>query len=238
MRHTFTFKNINTLRTSSLMFDERIALMSREIVRNAEEHGAKKIDFFTMFYDGKKYIHMAHDAKPFDSLDHLKECLQPNTSGNDSGIQGSGMKLAMFLGADKEKAEVIVHSRNGDDSFTAKLTCADDNVAEIKELNKFNDFIKKIYGKYYNNFNCFVSYRVLDEGNRPTFYNAKNIALLLDMCPLDNVIFYYIPSKIIGKGKEKTYEEAISNEMTKHRKFFMSSEMKNDSIFLYHLVFC
>lgn len=207
MNRTFSLRNVSLSSSLNFNMSERIALMSREIIRNAVEHKAGCIQGSTVFYQGKRYLHLAHDGEPFSSLAYLKECLTPNTSGNNSGVQGSGMKTAMFLGADTEHAEIIIHSRNKDKAFSASLTCKDANNAQIDERKDLNSFVKKLYGEHYAKFNVFVFYRVQEN---KVLYDEKNIALLRDLCQVEDITFRFIHNMSIGDSLEKNNKNIVT----------------------------
>ena len=225
MRHTFSFKHLSLLKSLSLNQDERVALMTREIVRNAEEHGAKNVELLSATRNNKKYMIIAHDGNPFSSLDHLKDCLTPNTSGDCSGIQGSGMKLAMFLGAEKENAELIIHSKNDGLGFSARLVCGDLNDAVVEDCPEMNEFLPAFFGKFYKRFTVFCLYRFQESG---VVYTSKNIALLMDLCPVENVTVSYLAHCSLGGQSDiRTFEDAMKeSKRIRHRIYFSATELK------------
>jgi hypothetical protein len=204
--------------------------MIREIVNNSKEYNATENRLLTQVYKKKTYAHIANNADPFPSYDHLEACLHMGTSGNTengkvSGFQGSGMKLSMLLLAKKQYAELIIHSRSEKYGFfTAKLTCDGFNNVKIERYDEYNDYIKNFYGKHYNNFNIFISFRVTGRTSKNykqtdiVVFNEQNMSLFEQICPSNNMKIYFIPSRAIGDAKNcknKTYEEAISDSNTR-----------------------
>jgi len=213
-----------------LSFDKRVALMIREIVNNSKEYNATENRLLTQTYKKKIFAHISNNADPFTSYEQLEACLNIGRSGNTktgkiSGFQGSGMKISMFLLAMIEHAELIIHSRSDQyGSFTAKLTCDGFNDVKIERHYEYDDYIKNFYGKYYKNFNIFVSFRVTGRTSKSykqtdiIVFNEQNMSLFEQICPSNNMKIYFIPSRAIGDGKNcknKTYEEAMSDSNTR-----------------------
>ena len=217
MGYPFVAKATNLYRCSSRHNDERIATMAKEIIRNAKEQNGNKINMITEFYNGNRYVGMATNANPFDDVNHLSHCLIPSTSGDNSGLQGSGMKIAMFLGAKSSDAELIVHSHRGEkDGFSVRLT-SDGNDAIIEEYPAFSDHIRNSYGHQYKHWNNYFYYRSSAIGME---FSVKTMAFLIDLVNSEDFELWYL-AKTIGNGpgcKFLTYAEAIKGK-GRHRKY-------------------
>lgn len=216
MKHPFQPRQIDLY--DKLNGDVALALMTREILRNAKEHGATRAELMSLTVKGHSYALIVHDARPFESLDTLKTCMYPSTSGDNSGVQGSGMKVAMFYGADQSKAELLIHSRSSHENFSARLRCEDDGSAKVEDYDPFGDLVKKFFGEDYKNFNVFVMYRV----THGAWYDQKTVALAMDFCPVAGPMkIEFVPQKL-GDGGHENYQDFVKAKA--HRRVLISSE--------------
>ena len=217
-----------------MTWHERVAILTREIARNAKEQGATKMDLMVVQYKGDSYALIATNAKPFASLEKLKKCLEPGKSGGEAGVLGSGMKMAMFLCERDKHCKLIIHSRNVDDNaFSAQLSCSFVNTgwcpwACIEENASFGNYIEKFFGKYYTDFNCFFAYKL--EVNSRFGFSIDSVAIMRDYVDISGLEVNYFPyTKSIGKDfKHKSYEAVVDacGSTTKKTRVFSLDEIK------------
>lgn len=215
VRHPATFSN------TDIFFNVRreigLSLLVREIYTNAEEQDASDMVVFSTNINKCSYICIAHNGKHFSSQEFLSSCLTPNTSGKDSGIQGSGMKLGMFLVEESDGAELIIHSRSEETSFTSKLEVVN-GYYKTSNFNEFNTNVPKIFGKKYDNYNVFVFYKFQRKNFKVSaagIFDSNILSLMSEMKRSGKIRVSYIPhsNKFEGSCRKRIlkYSEALES---------------------------
>ncbi len=186
---TFT---IGTITRKEKYTDEsvRFALSARELLRNADSQLAKDIQIFNFEKLGTEYLCIAHNGKAFDDIGNLISCMRPNTTGGE-GVQGSGMKAAMFLLTENwTQSELVIHSHKDANAITAKLTCVNLNDACIEDVSgDWNQYVNQSMRSHYNDYNVYYFLKCVNERTKNKKKNGNSICrdeytqLLVEMCP-------------------------------------------------------
>jgi len=207
----------------------KYALLARELVVNGYQHGAKNIIIANITVNKTNYVMIAHNGKEFGTKEHLKRCLRPSNSYGNTGIQGNGMKAAMFLSINtispSTDAEMIVCSKNTDktEDFALKLSCEKLNNALITDVTDEISF-KKILGEYYDDYNVLTLVKTslfssMDR-NKEKFFTFETARLLVESCP-------EICNKLEIRSSFGIYNESI-NDKEKMRKIHTSQEFDDN----------
>jgi len=165
---TFSMSTVNR-KERHYSEEKRIALVCREFLYNGHTQGAKNFLIFNFLKDGSHYLAIAHNGKEFESKPHLRECLRPSTSIGSGGVQGIGMKAAMFLLIENStEAELIIYNKESDKhQYTVKLSCQDLNNANISDLNNsWHEEIMQVMGKEYDKYKVVYLIRYVNEDTK------------------------------------------------------------------------
>lgn len=215
MRYTFPINSINISErlglTDATNKPERISYITREIIHNSIEYNATDISTLTCLYKNKKYFCIGSNSQPFVNIETLKENLRPSVSGDHSGIQGSGMKLAMFLAA-SENQQLIVASNNNGSEFAAKLSIYHGNKAVIEDHYDVIPFLQQAYGSYYYKFNNFFLYLV----NEERLFEKYTMHLIREVCGNSNLSIHHF------RGEDVRIESSSSIDFfinEKHKRY-------------------
>lgn len=129
-------------------FTTKVALALREIVHNGITYNARQFWCYNVRrIDGtnvaREYVLIAHDGEAFSDIDDIGNGLELGLSSD--GVQGHGMKASAFYLLPKDKAELIVVSREKKQRFIGKRLFADDKglIQEEVDANGWIDFLAK-----------------------------------------------------------------------------------------------
>ena len=157
----------------------RLALACREFKQNAVNYGAKNAwilcvevpDGYGLTPAGR-YLLYAHDGRPFDSMEAMREAIIPNTSWADgdlsNSVYGSGTKTAAFLMDRKpERCGLVYGSRTGDMVTGVCLTAKNFNdchVADWEEMELWLDELPKAVRSALGDANVFYMTAYANDG--------------------------------------------------------------------------
>ena len=173
--------------------NRKFALASRELLHNAKTAGATKVLMYCYEANRVKRLVIAHNGAQFEDIQNLASCMRMSASFNEhGGIQGSGMKAAMFLMTrEASDAELVIHNRANGASFSAKLNCENANDGIIRDASEyFNIEIKNTFNDFcvvkYEHYNVFytLKYDIVDG----SFFDESSdkiafVRMLAEMCP-------------------------------------------------------